>query len=490
MSKPLAAKLYMATPMGKNYQGGGEGILALPNGSGYLWLRNAIEKIIDMVAKCADNIILVGHVKDKAIVDSEDKVQGALKDFDMTGKWHYQSTRNIDQLLELGLFSNQISKKLNIDQYVIDLYMIEKFFDEKIFYPYTYDVVFNMLKQRHSGLSLKDIARDKKNMGLTPKKLFDKLHIRFNFSWKRIDSILTKELRETIVNKFKAKQAIYKIAQDTKLNESLISKFLHKELSDSDFIGFNIHYFDEINTEDKAYWLGFLYADGCVSSSTAAISLDLKSADIEHLIKFQEYLQARNNPRLQITEKYNRCRFIVGNKLFHDNLVKLGCTPRKSLTLKFPTFISDDLIRHFIRGYFDGDGTISYSCMKDNKVTISCAVIGTKEFLEGMADVLLKYGITGTSKLLHPDSKNSYNMSFSKTNSVKLSIILYSQSTIYLTRKYKRYEFFRNNNFAVQKSDFLNNDRAISEEMSLWANLNKDRFATNIDSEIIFNKVF
>ena len=86
MSKPLAAKLYMSTPMGKNYQGGGEGILALPNGSGYLWLRNAIEKVIDMVAKCADNIILVGHVKDKAIVDSEGKEQGSLKDFDMTGK--------------------------------------------------------------------------------------------------------------------------------------------------------------------------------------------------------------------------------------------------------------------------------------------------------------------------------------------------------------------------------------------------------------------
>lgn len=86
MSKPLAAKLYMATPMGKNYQGGGEGILALPSGGGYLWLRNAIEKIIDMVAKCADNIILVGHVKDKAIVDSEGKEQGSLKDFDMTGK--------------------------------------------------------------------------------------------------------------------------------------------------------------------------------------------------------------------------------------------------------------------------------------------------------------------------------------------------------------------------------------------------------------------
>lgn len=86
MCKPLAAKLYMSTPMGKNYTGGAEGILNLPQGAGWGYLRQAIEKVIDMVSKCSENLVIVGHVKDKAIVDAEGKEAGSIKDFDLSGK--------------------------------------------------------------------------------------------------------------------------------------------------------------------------------------------------------------------------------------------------------------------------------------------------------------------------------------------------------------------------------------------------------------------
>lgn len=86
MCRPLAAKIYMSTPMGKNYTGGAEGILNLPQGAGWGYLRQAMEKVIEMISKCAENIILVGHVKDKAIVDSEGKEAGSVKDFDLSGK--------------------------------------------------------------------------------------------------------------------------------------------------------------------------------------------------------------------------------------------------------------------------------------------------------------------------------------------------------------------------------------------------------------------
>lgn len=490
MSKPLAAKLYMATPMGKNYQGGGEGILALPSGGGYLWMRNAIEKVIDMVSKCAENIILVGHVKDKAIIDSEGKEQGSLKDFDMTGKWHYLSTDQFDNLEHDGLFSNKISKKLKIDQYIIDLYFIEKHIDKINSTTYNIDMVVDMLHKRHNGISLKDLSRNTKEMSCTPKRLFDSLNIKFNFKWLHAEDVITENICLEIIEKFKSGKPIYKIAQDYQLNESLISDFLHKKLSDNILAGFNIHYFDQIDTEDKAYWLGFLYADGNVSDR-GSVNVDLQSSDLIHLKKFQSCIESKSNPRLQITRKYNRSRFGVANRHFSEMLVLHGCMPRKSLILKFPTFLSDDLLRHFIRGYFDGDGSLSYSNTNpgvSERITIACSMVGTLNFVSDVNLYLNKLGIHGCISKNH-NSKNIYALGFSKTNSVKFANFIYSNCQTFLDRKFRRYQFFLDNNFAVQKSDFLNNDRAISEEVKHWMkeNVNKN-FSLVTNSEITFLK--
>lgn len=51
------------------------------------YLRQAIEKVIDMVSKCSENLVIVGHVKDKAIVDAEGRDAGSVKDFDLSGKY-------------------------------------------------------------------------------------------------------------------------------------------------------------------------------------------------------------------------------------------------------------------------------------------------------------------------------------------------------------------------------------------------------------------
>lgn len=84
IAKPLALSMYKASPMGKNFTG--SDVLSLPMGQGYGWLRQAIEKLIDIVTKAAKNIIIVGHVKDKSITDSEGREVGSIKDFDLTGK--------------------------------------------------------------------------------------------------------------------------------------------------------------------------------------------------------------------------------------------------------------------------------------------------------------------------------------------------------------------------------------------------------------------
>lgn len=82
-AKPIALQQYKATPAGANFNGD---ILLAPNGAGYGYVRSAVEKLLDMIGKCAQNIILVGHVKDKSIVSASGAEVGNLKDFDLTGK--------------------------------------------------------------------------------------------------------------------------------------------------------------------------------------------------------------------------------------------------------------------------------------------------------------------------------------------------------------------------------------------------------------------
>lgn len=82
-AKPIALAAYKKTPAGANYEGD---ILLAPMGSGYAYVREAVEKIIAMISSVTTNVILVGHVKDKSIVNSSGSEIGNIKDFDLTGK--------------------------------------------------------------------------------------------------------------------------------------------------------------------------------------------------------------------------------------------------------------------------------------------------------------------------------------------------------------------------------------------------------------------
>lgn len=85
MAKPVALALYKKTPAGMN-DVMTKDVLTLAHGAGYGFLRTAVEKLIEMVAACTTNVIIVGHVKDKAIVSAEGVETGNLRDFDLTGK--------------------------------------------------------------------------------------------------------------------------------------------------------------------------------------------------------------------------------------------------------------------------------------------------------------------------------------------------------------------------------------------------------------------
>lgn len=146
----------------------------------------------------------------------------------------------------------------------------------------------------------------------------------------------------------------------------------------------------------------------------------------------------------------SRCRWMISNKHLWETLNSYGCTPRKSLALRFPdeTIFKDrSLIRHFIRGYFDGDGCIT-RYIHHTIVSPRVEVLSTKEFLEK----ILNYSkIEASYRHNSRHTDNTWSLDYNKENAIKFINYLYQSSSIYLERKYKLYEFFKNGSRLVEE---------------------------------------
>ena len=197
----------------------------------------------------------------------------------------------------------------------------------------------------------------------------------------------------------------------------------------------NKNKFSEIKTEEDAYWLGFIYADGYVSDKND-FEVSLMKADYKHLEKLRSYLEL--STKVYVDDF--RCRLVYRNKILVDNLKRLGVRPRKSLTLAFPTQVPNNLVKDFIRGYFDGDGCLGLY-KKQNKtkesVIVYMSVLGTKSFLEGVR----KHSPVSFGKYVKNNgSENTLVLSTAHKKARTFAHWLYYDAAIYLDRKYKKFE--------------------------------------------------
>lgn len=212
----------------------------------------------------------------------------------------------------------------------------------------------------------------------------------------------------------------------------------------------NTKYFDSINTPNKAYILGFLYADGsnCKSKGTITMSLQEEDKDILERIRLEvgsacplEYLDYSEKHDFGYNYK-NQYRLKFHSSHMCNSLEEMGMVPNKSLVLDFPD-IAEDLYSHFIRGYFDGDGSVglypnsSNPQLKHGILTITstesfCSRV--KKILETQAGVI-GGGIydaachNGVTRIYSIDGKNV----------LKILEWLYKDADLYLQRKYDRY---------------------------------------------------
>lgn len=207
---------------------------------------------------------------------------------------------------------------------------------------------------------------------------------------------------------------------------------------------YNDDYFEKIDTEEKAYWLGFIYADGSIVDAPNGmykkLEIGLKESDRGHLVKFLNGIggseEQINNRIIKLKGKeYGSSRVCISCTKMCEDLIRHGATQRKSLTLKFPQHIHMDLLKHFLRGYFDGDGCISYRKGYDN---YRIALVGTEDFLSGFLNYFKKYNVRCV-KMQQKSGQNAFQLEKAGLDCILILNHLYEEANVYLERKFDLY---------------------------------------------------
>ena len=207
---------------------------------------------------------------------------------------------------------------------------------------------------------------------------------------------------------------------------------------------YNEDFFKCIDTEEKAYWLGFIYADGNVNDfGKFELSVALAYKDKNHLEKLRDILAPNKElSEQEVTLKgkvYPSVRLQICNKVIVQDLIKLGCYPRKTSIITFPNeqILPKHLQNHFIRGYFDGDGSLTINYSKTNAVQPKFSLLGTEPFLLSIQDIFSDYGVTPVKLYTKGNAYVYYKGG--RQQCLKIREYLYHNATVYLERKAEKF---------------------------------------------------
>jgi hypothetical protein len=261
--------------------------------------------------------------------------------------------------------------------------------------------------------------------------------------------------KEDLEKMYKETKSMKKMAEILGINEKTVKTYLTKFGIDTSFsIGnrrheFNEDYFEVIDTEEKAYWLGFIMADGCVyrgaDKYSYRLQINLMGKDIEHLKRFNKAIGADykivvkksiSSYSIRSHEPLATSTIKVNSTKMCKDLINIGVMPHKTFREKFP-FLNDDLYKHYIRGYFDGDGCIS---LNTSKGIYAFEIIGG---LQSMVNIR-EYLPVRVSLYKIDNGKYSQPLykivTASKENLLKLRSWLYEDASIFLVRKKKIFD--------------------------------------------------
>ena len=245
----------------------------------------------------------------------------------------------------------------------------------------------------------------------------------------------------------------------------------------------NEDFFKNIDTEEKAYFLGLFFADGCNfipkdKKSSTKVIISLQEEDkyiLEHLNKL---IYIKNPKPLEFSPKkkeshQNQYKFITHSKKISNDLSELGAVPRKARVLKFPE-LENHLLHHFVRGYFDGDGSIYLSAKRKRKGVSSpsfrCSICGTKDFNSRLSEFLNKINVSCRIE----EHNNSYILRIiGNQNCIKFLNWIYKDNTLCLKRKNQKYVNLLEINKEIEKKKYIFNLDSVNYNKKNFAKLMK-----------------
>ena len=206
-------------------------------------------------------------------------------------------------------------------------------------------------------------------------------------------------------------------------------------------------YFEKIDTPNKAYYLGFLYADGNVGKNDNSIQLAIQARDVHILNQIKDdikydgslYFSSRSKDDNNEQDIYN---LSIKNEKLHNDLISLGVVPNKTHIIEYPNYIPSELSKDFIRGLLDGDGCIHGTFLKNGNPIYNVDICGNLIFCQGLKkEIESKLNIH--CSIINIDKKRkipTYRVSISgRLQCLKFLDWIYDNASMFLIRKYEIY---------------------------------------------------
>ena len=206
--------------------------------------------------------------------------------------------------------------------------------------------------------------------------------------------------------------------------------------------------FFKTQSSEMAYILGFLATDGNIGKKENCISIELQHEDLCILEKMKEITESTRPISEQVRKQTGNTTnsWKVWSKEWKEDLNKYGITPKKTFTLQPPTLLNPEFRKDYIRGFFDGDGSIYH--LKENNRTFVEIVSASQNVIDWIREELtLHYGICINKKITEKKSNGTiiYKIKIGSLKEInKIYHIFYDDTNLYLPRKKEKFEALLN----------------------------------------------
>ena len=247
---------------------------------------------------------------------------------------------------------------------------------------------------------------------------------------------ISNEIEHKIVNLYNEGYGVMELSDKFQLHRTTIQRVLKRhnvKLRKRTPAHYNIHFFDEYNI-NSCYWAGFIAADGYVRFDRANVSIHLSANDSSHLKKLEILTSYVGKTRVHD----NDCCLSFAGEWFPKALAdNFDIYPRKTFNVTISNKIPKDMIPHFLRGYFDGDGCVT-NAGEYLKISFTS---GSTTLLKQISEFFYDNDIRVRNEFGMPKVFNNCFIAYNCKNAQQVLDLLYLDSTE-LTRLDRKYQLY------------------------------------------------